>query len=398
MASSPGGTGLLRGTRTRSYGSLVQTPYSPARIRKVEHLVQPGDTLQGLALKYGVSMEQIKRANRLYTNDSIFLKKYLSIPVLSEQPELTNGGGLQEEAGGAEESGEGSAAGQPVREEKSRLHHSSSHAERRDEVSASDFMTKLDTRIRVSKRAAVKKIRAGESGEFPHHCTDMASSPHSRVIFRGTRTRSYGSLVQTPYSPARIRKVEHLVQPGDTLQGLALKYGVSMEQIKRANRLYTNDSIFLKKYLSIPVLSEQPELTNGGGLQEEVGGAGESGEGSAAGQPVREEKSRLHHSSSHAERRDEVSASDFMTKLDTRIRVSKRAAVKKIRAGESGVGEEDAAAVAAVAVVGYQNPRFGRSGEGSPKTQQRSLLGPLPLTVTPRASTLRDREDEIFKL
>lgn len=29
-------------------------------------------------------MEQIKRANRMYTNDSIFLKKSLSIPVLSD--------------------------------------------------------------------------------------------------------------------------------------------------------------------------------------------------------------------------------------------------------------------------------------------------------------------------
>ncbi|KAK6326319.1 hypothetical protein J4Q44_G00019640 [Coregonus suidteri] len=88
------GGGLLRGNRTRSYGSLVQSNLSPVRQRRIEHQVQPGETLQGLALKYGVSMEQIKRANRLYTNDSIFLKKSLSIPVLSDDySDVNNGDG-----------------------------------------------------------------------------------------------------------------------------------------------------------------------------------------------------------------------------------------------------------------------------------------------------------------
>ncbi|XP_077320230.1 lysM and putative peptidoglycan-binding domain-containing protein 1 [Lithobates pipiens] len=217
--------------------------------------------------------------------------------------------------------------------------------------------------------------------------SSSSSSPGGSGLLQGTRTRSYGSLVQSQYSPARVRRVEHLVEPGDTLQGLALRYGVTMEQIKRANRLYTNDSIFLKKHLSIPILTEQPELSNGAGIKEDA--EEESCQG-----PEKEEKSRPHRSASHAERRDEVSASDFMSKLDTRIRVSKRAAVKKIREGESVAAEEEAAPGGG----GYQSPGLGRSREGSPQTQQRSLLGPVPLTVTTRTSTLRDHEDEIFKL
>ncbi|KAM9294227.1 lysM and putative peptidoglycan-binding domain-containing protein 1 [Gastrophryne carolinensis] len=218
----------------------------------------------------------------------------------------------------------------------------------------------------------------------------MASTqPGNSGLLRGTRTRSYGSLVQSPYSPARIRKLDHLVQPGDTLQGLALKYGVTMEQIKRANRLYTNDSIFLKKFLSIPVLAEQPDLSNGGeNLKED---SAVTGEGASLSQPERQEKSRPHRSDA----KDEVTASDFMTRMDTRIRVSKRAAVKKMREVESIVAEEDSPAKG---VAGYQSPCTGRSREGSPQTQQRSLLGPVPLTVTTRTTTLREREDEIFKL
>lgn len=50
------GNGLLRTSRSRSYGSLVRSPVSPLGHRRVEHHIQPGETLQGLALKYGVSV------------------------------------------------------------------------------------------------------------------------------------------------------------------------------------------------------------------------------------------------------------------------------------------------------------------------------------------------------
>ncbi|XP_017781397.1 PREDICTED: lysM and putative peptidoglycan-binding domain-containing protein 2 isoform X2 [Nicrophorus vespilloides] len=54
--------------------------------------------------------------------------------------------------------------------------------------------------------------------------------------------------------------VKHIVTGTDTLQGLALKYGVTMEQIRRANRLFASDSLFLREHLLIPV----PEGYNGG--------------------------------------------------------------------------------------------------------------------------------------
>lgn len=51
-----GGPGLLRGSRARSYGSLVHTACSPVRERRLEHPLAPGDTLAGLALRYGVTV------------------------------------------------------------------------------------------------------------------------------------------------------------------------------------------------------------------------------------------------------------------------------------------------------------------------------------------------------
>lgn len=212
-------------------------------------------------------------------------------------------------------------------------------------------------------------------------------------LLRGSRARSYGSLVQSSCSPVRERRLEHQLEPGDTLAGLALKYGVTMEQIKRTNRLYTNDSIFLKKTLYIPILTEPRDLFNGLDSEEENDGEEEvrpsndeigssSGKrknpGSGSGRP-NGTGLRAHQETSTPSH--DLSASDFLKKLDSQISLSKKAAAQKLRKGERGAPEEDAGLCCS-----------------SPRSQQRAVLGPVPLTRTSRTQTLRDQEDEIFKL
>nr|VWP01584.1 Uncharacterized protein [Ganoderma boninense] len=45
------------------------------------HDVQPKDSLAGVALKYGITLADLRRANHLWTSDSIHLRKVLHIPV-----------------------------------------------------------------------------------------------------------------------------------------------------------------------------------------------------------------------------------------------------------------------------------------------------------------------------
>lgn len=205
-------------------------------------------------------------------------------------------------------------------------------------------------------------------------------------LLRGSRARSYGSLVHTSCSPVRERRLEHPLAPGDTLAGLALRYGVTMEQIKRANRLYTNDSIFLKKTLYIPIQTEPRDIFNGLDSDSEKDGE--------EGQPSKEEV-WLHSEKTKAERGlgsangvatgqepcPDLSASDFLKKLDSQIRLSKQAAAQKLQGRDSGTPMADAG-----------------QPLSSPRMQQRTVLGPVPLTQTSRTRTLRDQEDEIFKL
>lgn len=122
-------------------------------------------------------MEQIKRVNRLYTNDSIFLKKTLYIPILTEPRDLFNGLDSEEEkdrekeirpskdevwphsAGRKkQETGLERANGEvlptPGQEPPTPIH----------DLSASDFLKKLDSQISLSKKAAAQKLKKGESG------------------------------------------------------------------------------------------------------------------------------------------------------------------------------------------------------------------------------------------
>ncbi|KAJ6664088.1 hypothetical protein lerEdw1_008303 [Lerista edwardsae] len=144
--------------KTRTYGSTASVA-APLAERYLEHRLGPGDTLQGIALKYGVTMEQIKRANKLFTNDCIFLRKTLNIPVITEKPLLFNGFNLLE-------SPENEADSPPSCEEPPVIvqeDDSSPSPQEPDnllpppeELSAKDFLHRLDLQIKLSKQAAKK--------------------------------------------------------------------------------------------------------------------------------------------------------------------------------------------------------------------------------------------------
>uniref|UniRef100_A0A670ZF58 LysM domain-containing protein n=1 Tax=Pseudonaja textilis TaxID=8673 RepID=A0A670ZF58_PSETE len=118
--------------------------------------------------------EQIKRANRLYTNDSIFLKKTLLIPVPTKPKALSNGLDLEQEEEEEEEEGEekGGEALPPEstkKQKQPRKNGSSGGSVPKHDLSAADFLFKLDSEIRRSKQAAAKKLREGESSRDEPH-------------------------------------------------------------------------------------------------------------------------------------------------------------------------------------------------------------------------------------
>ncbi|XP_035527799.1 lysM and putative peptidoglycan-binding domain-containing protein 1 [Morone saxatilis] len=225
---------------------------------------------------------------------------------------------------------------------------------------------------------------------------ERASLPTAgKGLLRGGRSRSYGSLVRSPLAPVRHRRVEHKVQPGETLQGLALKYGVTMEQIKRANRMYTNDSIFLKKSLSIPVMSDFDHCSNGVDLVLED--SEEDNAGFAADQNGHTGNSSEKTQDDGKDRASDLTPVDFLKRLDGLISQSKQAAVKGCQDAEKRVAALEAACTSRTS--DWRPLTRSQSVTSSFRMQQQQAAhGAVPLTVTKLTKKLRDREDEIFQL
>ncbi|XP_028920869.2 LOW QUALITY PROTEIN: lysM and putative peptidoglycan-binding domain-containing protein 2 [Ornithorhynchus anatinus] len=155
---------VLARTKTRSYGSTAAARPPPPPQRYLRHRVVAGDTRQGIALKFGVTMEQIKRANKLFTNDCIFLKETLNIPVPSEKPSPFNG--LDSPCPSAEDAAGVAAAPLPA------LGPRKIRTGQAEELSARDFLQKLDLQIDCP-RGPPGKLK-GESRD-----ADAADGPYA---------------------------------------------------------------------------------------------------------------------------------------------------------------------------------------------------------------------------
>ncbi|NXG65456.1 LYSM2 protein, partial [Hemiprocne comata] len=115
------------------------------------------------ARSYGstASMEQIKRANKLFTNDCIFLRKTLNIPVISDKPLLFNGlNSLESPENETVDSSPSCDEGLVTVQEESSSSPSPQEPDNQptapEELSAKDFLQRLDLQIKLSKQAARK--------------------------------------------------------------------------------------------------------------------------------------------------------------------------------------------------------------------------------------------------
>ncbi|KAK3571013.1 hypothetical protein QTP86_033973 [Hemibagrus guttatus] len=109
-------------------------------------------------------MEQIKRANKLFSNDCIFLRHSLNIPVHTERPSLFNGLSLESPDGedsAAQESSRVSYVPSPLPPPQAPPE-STPRPPQPDELSAKDYLHMLDLQITRSKQAA-RKLKEDET-------------------------------------------------------------------------------------------------------------------------------------------------------------------------------------------------------------------------------------------
>ncbi|CAJ1049395.1 lysM and putative peptidoglycan-binding domain-containing protein 2 [Xyrichtys novacula] len=172
----------LARTKIRSYGSTASVTASLGE-KYIEHRVTDSDTLQGIALKYGVTMEQVKRANKLFSNDCIFLRNSLNIPVVSEKRSIFNGLSLESPDGDAEAACQEADSPCVVTQDiegptpppSPPPEDSKPPQPQPEELSAKDFLHRLDLQIKQSKQAA-RRLKEEEVRSNEENYTTPTSS------------------------------------------------------------------------------------------------------------------------------------------------------------------------------------------------------------------------------
>jgi len=181
--------------------------------------------------------------------------------------------------------------------------------------------------------------------------------------------RSYGTCSAS--SALWTSFVEHTVDPGDTIQGLALRFNITVQDLKLANKLWTNEGLWPGRVLRVPVIeasSTSLDLSGSSGCSDTMSTASSSGATSsgASSRRLSSHDSLLHTSVSSAgnspltkpsssnsspfnkgltmttpvRRASVEELQDFLSKMDSNIANSKKATATMIK--KSSISDESA--------------------------------------------------------
>jgi len=212
-------------------GSRLRIPPAQGAARFAEHTVQRGETLSGIAERYGVPMAQIREANSL-TGSTIVTGRRLRIPTSGESA----GSAAVAEAPAAAPARPAAVAGGGG------IEHTIQPGE---------------TLSGIAERYGVPMAQIREANSLTG--STIVTGRRLRIPTPGGSAGSAAAAVAetpaaTPARPAAVAGgggIEHTVQWGETLSGIAERYGVPMAQIREANSL-TGSTIVTGRRLRIP--------------------------------------------------------------------------------------------------------------------------------------------------
>ncbi len=164
------------------------------------HKVVRGDTLSDIAAKYGISLRELKRLNKLKHNTAM-LGVRLKVPVSVAQ--------IQSPA-------------------------------KKASVTASTGTSKM-----------VHKVRSGDSLSKISARYNVTINAIKRANGLKSNTLRKGQSLTIPGVSAAAKTLKHTVKRGDTLSEIAQQYGSTVAKIKRANKLRSN-TVRLGQVLSVP--------------------------------------------------------------------------------------------------------------------------------------------------
>ncbi|MCX7683589.1 MAG: LysM peptidoglycan-binding domain-containing protein [Anaerolineae bacterium] len=170
------------------------------------HVVQPGENLYRIALRYGVTVEALQAANNIGDVNRIYVGQRLIIPTA------------------------GSSGGSSV-------------------ASGVHIVQRGENLFRIARRYGL----TAQALAAANHITNP------NRIYAGQRLVIPGHGSATPATPITPPSAgSYIVQRGDTLSAIALRFGMSMWALARANHISNPSLIYVGQVLHIPGSSAAP--------------------------------------------------------------------------------------------------------------------------------------------
>ncbi|MCS6907580.1 MAG: LysM peptidoglycan-binding domain-containing protein [Anaerolineales bacterium] len=207
---------------------------APLSAQSPVHIVQPGETLTQIAVRYGVSLEALMQANQISEADRIFSGQQLMIPLPAPSARSVNENVMK--ASGGEAGGVESASGANLSEEifVERSGNTIATLNRPYQVRTGDTLAGIALRFGVDADALRRLNR------FPSLNAPLRAGQQILLPATGEDLR--------PHAPNR----EHRVQAGETLGKIAAAYGVTLAALLQANRIADPNTVYVGQLLTIP--------------------------------------------------------------------------------------------------------------------------------------------------
>jgi len=250
----------------------VQTIPDEAKLQYVIHTVRKGETLSGIAYKYGVNLSQLAKVNNISTRSRIYPGVDMKIPIsnISSDDIVINTDNMP----ALEESdlyvyGESSPYKLQVTESADQDKYLKLYQQQMNDTSATEIV------IPEGMEMVTYTVKGGDklidlSGIFDVRVSDIRNwnnLPYTSTIIVGQTLNIYvpekdkdfyasiNGLSKTQktrllYADSEGSWVKHKIRRGESLSAIAYKYGVSINQIKRWNNL-RNSRIVAGKTLEI---------------------------------------------------------------------------------------------------------------------------------------------------
>jgi LysM repeat protein len=183
--------------------TTVSAPAAQVSGQGTVYTVQLGDTLGAIAKQFGVTTKAIIELNSLTNPDVLMVGQELKIP----GPQAAS-----------EQGGSGEAAGGVY------------------------IVSQGDTLGSIAKRFGVSVAELQE-------LNDIADPDQ---IFVGQELRIPNSAAESPATPTSSEEKTYVVQQGDTLFKIALRFGITLEALESANNITDTNKVYPGQVLKIP--------------------------------------------------------------------------------------------------------------------------------------------------